>query len=711
MQTLNADMPKFHSCVMRQKFISLFGRMANVKPAYLREMYHELTGDSSAASSEIESHINECVRQALESEDPDVVVDLRQHNKGHSSKYMEFWEACENYIRGNIKTAVDDRRHDPIEHLAIAMSVPDLLSEVSKKVEPGIPIPSVQWLRLQFWPKSPTAKTALQYTGRLKVKYMVQKRQMRKFHEDAHYASAIFRYEKEMAIKYRRFTTFVSLNDKHKVPVGDPGYPVASVERGKKVLVSVNKPFMVGDHDFTRSSLTPSVALFIEIPESTNGSFYHGQVCVGIKDSVFEASSTYRHTTELNNLLTTQNDSNPVLLLYTDGGPDHRVNFLSVQLSYIALFLTRDLDYLAAVRTPPYNSWKNPAECVMSELNLALQTVGVMRQKMSTATFEKVLEGCNSMKAIRSAAESHRGFQEEFKDSLQPATVLLSALFQRLKLKNKSFHIFPSSTSLEIDEFLSVLKQIQPDIVPTNCTKASSLTRLTQLKNFMDHCCHIRHYIFSIKKCGATHCTICKPPRLPKEIFNTLYHLPDPVRDGDVYKKFSDVYETNTTEKDRPSLQSSADKCDSGIPFNPSGQFAQNVARVLHCTECDKPRVLYSSCKLLTRHEKELDCTLNDVSYLCGTDLKDCIPDEINEAVRSEHILSRVFVRKNISCSSRIETPYFSSSCFSDVCIYCGSGDSLIPTNEANGYYPQCASCKSDSTKPGILKRKRKLVT
>ena len=163
------------------------------------------------------------------------------------------------------------------------MSVPDLLSEVSKKVEPGTPIPSVQWLRLQFWPKSPTAKIALQYTGRLKVKYMVQKRQMRKFHEDAHYVSALFHYEKEMAIKFRRFSTFASLDDKHKVPVGDPGYPVASVDREKKVLVSVNKPFMVGDHDFTCNLLTPSVALFIEIPESINGSFYHGQVCVGIR--------------------------------------------------------------------------------------------------------------------------------------------------------------------------------------------------------------------------------------------------------------------------------------------------------------------------------------------------------------------------------------------------------------------------------------------
>ena len=308
---------------------------------------------------------------------------------------------------------------------------------------------------------------------------MVQKRQMRKFHEDAHYASALFRYEKEMAIKFRRFSTFASLDDKHKVPVGDPGYPVASVDRGKKVLVSVNKPFMVGDHNFTHNSLTPSVALFIEIPESINGSFYHGQVCVGIKDSVFEASSTYRHTTELNNLLTMQNDSKPMLLLYTDGGPDHRVNFLSVQLSYVALFLTRDLDYLMAVRTPPYNSWKTPAERVMSELNLALQTVGIMRQKMLSATLEKILDGCNSMKAIHSAAESHHGLQEEFKDSLQPAKVLLSALFQRLKLKDKPLNVFSPATSSEIDEFLSILKQIQPDIVPTNCTKATSLTSLT----------------------------------------------------------------------------------------------------------------------------------------------------------------------------------------------------------------------------------------
>ena len=50
---------------------------------------------------------------------------------------------------------------------------------------------------------------------------------------------------------------------------------MASVECCKKMLVYVNKPFIVGDHDFTSSSLIPSVALFIEIYEDINGSFYN----------------------------------------------------------------------------------------------------------------------------------------------------------------------------------------------------------------------------------------------------------------------------------------------------------------------------------------------------------------------------------------------------------------------------------------------------
>ena len=94
-QKLSASMPQFHSRATRQSFIYLFGRVASVQPSYLREIYRQLTGDASAASSENEKEVDKSVRQVLDLEDAKVVVDLRHHNKSHTSKYEPFWEACE----------------------------------------------------------------------------------------------------------------------------------------------------------------------------------------------------------------------------------------------------------------------------------------------------------------------------------------------------------------------------------------------------------------------------------------------------------------------------------------------------------------------------------------------------------------------------------------------------------------------------------------
>ena len=182
----------------------------------------------------------------------------------------------------------------------------------------------------------------------------------------------------------RDYTTFISQDDKHSVKVGEPEYPVAAVERGKAVLVGL-KEMVVGDHDFTKFTLTPSVNFHICIPETMEGSFYRGKVYVGLKDSTFQHSSSIRHATELKKILSSQESSvQPMLLLYTDGGPDHRLTYISAQIALLALFLQLDLDFFCAVRTPPYNSWKNPAERIMSILNLALQGVGIARAKTSS---------------------------------------------------------------------------------------------------------------------------------------------------------------------------------------------------------------------------------------------------------------------------------------------------------------------------------------
>ena len=49
-----------------------------------------------------------------------------------------------------------------------------------------------------------------------------------------------------------------------------------------------------------------------------------------------------------------------------------------------------NLDRLVALRTAPSNSWANPVERIMSIVNIGLQGVGLMRQKMSD-DFEKAI--------------------------------------------------------------------------------------------------------------------------------------------------------------------------------------------------------------------------------------------------------------------------------------------------------------------------------
>ena len=45
----------------------------------------------------------------------------------------------------------------------------------------------------------------------------------------------------------------------------------------------------------------------------------------------------------------------------------------------------------------------------------------------------------------------------------------------------------------------------------------------------------------SVKKCDYVSFAICLPPGLSHSVFSTLYHLPDPVRNGEHYKPFDEL--------------------------------------------------------------------------------------------------------------------------------------------------------------------------
>ncbi|XP_046584513.1 uncharacterized protein LOC124291542 isoform X1 [Haliotis rubra] len=383
----------------------------------------------------------------MELKDPKVVVDLRDHNPGRPPVYGRFFDEVGKYVNNVVETAVHERRHESVTYLAKAMSISHLLNEVKKRLPPDTSVQSKQWLRLQFWPKNPTSKASLQYTRDLEVKYMVQQRQLRKPHVDVHYAAAYFKYLKEYPVDFRDHFTMFCVDDKHKVKVGEPGCPVAAVDRGRQVLVGLNEIFQVADHDFTKLSLTPSVCLEVDVPKDLCGSFYRGTVHVGLKDSVFQPSSPPRHAVEQKSII--GQEPKEILLLYSDGGPDHRVNYLSVQLSIIALFLDKNYDAVIAVRTPPGHSWMNPCERIMSMLNLSLQSVGVMRKALDS-NLETHLMKCNSMQNIRDDAKKVPTLKDAVIDSVQQPILLLTELFTNLSLKEvplKSTQVHQMKTS------------------------------------------------------------------------------------------------------------------------------------------------------------------------------------------------------------------------------------------------------------------------
>ena len=325
---------------------------------------------------------------------------------------------------------------------------------------------------------------------------------------------------RDYAIKFREISVFACIDDKHRIKFGEPGFPVAAAERGRQVIVSSQDTFAVGDHDFCKFSLIPSVILLVNIPESQEASWYTGEVIVGIKDAVFEPSSPIRHATELYQCLTANDrmTNRSILFIYSDGGPDHRLTYVSVQLSLIALFI--NLDLLIAGRTAPSHSWANPVERIMSIVNLGIQCIGIMRKQMGDE-FESAISSAKNLKGLRAAA-SCDSFRAGVSESLKTPKDLINSVMVRLELKGKKFQrLFESATDEEIELFFNVLHKIESSLNKAQHTTLKSIENLDSLQAFFSHCCVFRKYSVTIKKCGKADCSTCSPVRMSQDIFTS----------------------------------------------------------------------------------------------------------------------------------------------------------------------------------------------
>ncbi|PKY34602.1 hypothetical protein RhiirB3_499282, partial [Rhizophagus irregularis] len=554
-------------------------------------------------------------------------------------------------------------------------------------------IPSEEWIRLNFAPSNAYTTKALQYTGRFNVKYKVQSRLLQKSSEDEHYCRTLFKYECEFNIKYRDYACFILADDKHKVPIGE-GVPVSTGVRNKKTLALAEGEITAADHDFTKLSLTPSVTLFINIPCDISESFYDGKVCVSFKDAVFQPSSALRHSTEFFNLINHQYHNQPlpsILSLYTDGGPDHRCTFGSVQVALICLFLAGNFDMLIAVRTAPHHSWCNPAERIMSVINYGLQGVAIKREQMPEE-YEDEFETLKTLEDIRGKAKENPCLKSELEKCIVTVQKLLCERTAHLVWKNEAFETENPASNLEINKMFKNILRIDSTLTKDETTQ-QQLRKHKPLVEFIKTHCQERAYSFQIKKCNQPSCEVCYPIRMPIDVFQNLYFLPDPVpsRDNpDRYETFANLYGKFTTEKFRPSLinlNSKAELAPSNI------LISAKIRGYIKCKSCGKTRCLYSELKLTEQEKQDLESALQTYTYSCGSPI---FPDD-------HSLAQKVFVRVQISCDSPIELLYYTSKKAGNIpiCYWCGANNDFVtvPQNLQENFklvYPLCSSCNEN---------------
>lgn len=156
-------------------------------------------------------------------------------------------------------------------------------------------------------------------------------------------------------MKFKNHVTFLSIDDKAKVDIGDPGQYISTGASGKKTLVPTGSQLSALDHAVSsKGSITPSVCLKLNIPEDPDDSFYKGQVFVTYKDTVFQPSSPIRHVAEIQSMLQAEGDVSPVLVIFSYGDPDHRLTYHSVKLHVLLIifkkmFKNLNLDMLIAL--------------------------------------------------------------------------------------------------------------------------------------------------------------------------------------------------------------------------------------------------------------------------------------------------------------------------------------------------------------------------
>ncbi|KAL7552225.1 hypothetical protein ACHAWF_016995 [Thalassiosira exigua] len=664
------------------------------------------------------------------------IIDGRQFNSRGGNciggtVFGEFWNECRSILLPTATT--EERRHADEMYASEVLSIPDLVRRATANLEAKVdsrelskmpPVPSKEFVRLQFVPNNHTVEAASKFSGQLGVKRAIQTRTLRKQHPDQHWVNAYTRYVLEWLIQLRKKSPssveFFGQDDKAKIPMGGSFF--------------------------------------------TGGEEGHGQVFV---------TTVFDHTAQLIDTLTHQSLSPSVFALQTDGGPDHSLKRLQTKLALIAFFKDLNLDHFLGLRGAPNGLAHNKIERTMSPLNMALMHTSTKRAIMPPWA-EKSIKSCTTMNDVRAKEKEMRDIQQAaiarlcrlrpepqcdcnqsggyfdgahrrqrsgadergavsavvedgegnqrniFSTSLLDCIArakrdeaqriatqdfraawdasigvpieLINGRFARLQIGGWPVLVYPR-VQLDIEKHLhGILKSLDPAYDP-NLNLAEDLKKMPAIKAWIDAHCVMTPYSISIQRCNNTSCCgkFRSPPavrelamqRQPTLQMDTSNHG----RKNHFYSRddaiclYSDSTAALTDLSDLPSkniADSAADdkkaRDSRDAKINRSLQLkswdAKKVRSFVKCFNCGKPRCIFATKKDDAYNEaaEALERKLESISfrYSCG----DLIFDD-------DHPVGKVITqRQQLTCESKVERAYYNHDeralKVDDVCIHCG---------------------------------------
>ena len=214
---------------------------------------------------------------------------------------------------------------------------------------------------------------------------------------------------------------------------------------------------------------------------------------VALKDKV-PPSNACQHAKELVDIVRANysedgvSAKDPIMFLYSDGGRDHRTTFRSVKTAAIYIFMALDLDTYIAALTASNQSYRNPAEHVMSMLNLGLQNIATARESIEP-TKEIRMKSLGTLKKIREASKSDPSLSKNLEASIKPVLDLISNRFSQLKYSGNPIQmeapVDQDDESSFVDLFPSIF-HVEDEVVEQSFAYISegTITTFARIKGF-----------------------------------------------------------------------------------------------------------------------------------------------------------------------------------------------------------------------------------